>query len=325
MEAVSVVLEVLDDHGRVAARHRLQLADGNAVTLGRAVDCDIMLDDSHVAARHASLRLADDGVRITDLGSVNGITLNGKRTHGTSDALLTTPELQLGRTRLRVRTSAETLAPEKADVESWRLGSLLWLSALGAVLVYGATAYDAWLRAPDNLSPVIGEGWLGMTAVLAVWISAWTLLGRINSGEWRWALNAAVCLVALAVSDVVLRLVGVLVFATQSTHSESLTLILTALVVATAGYAQLRAVTRVRPRRLAVIAAVVTLVAFGATTWFSSQRSARNVDSVEPMATLYPPALRLVKGSDPEALFARAAALREEAERKRSVALTQEP
>lgn len=322
-----VVVEVLDGHGRVAHRHRLQLpASGLPITIGRAISCDVILDDSHVAAHHASLRVDTNGaVHVSDLASVNGITLNGKHAHGVSDALLEDPELQLGRTRLRIRIGAETLAPEKPDPESWRRGPLLWVMSIAAVVVYAYAAFEQWLPAPDNLTPAIGEEWLSQTALLAFWISGWTLLGRINSGEWRWMLNTAICLVALAVSELGSRLINLLVFAFQGTHGPALALMGAALLVAATGYAQLRAVTRVQPQRLAIIVALITCVSFGGTYWFSSQRLARNVDNVDSFETIFPPALRLVQGSDPELLFRRAGDLRKDADEKRKVALTQEP
>jgi pSer/pThr/pTyr-binding forkhead associated (FHA) protein len=52
---------------------------GNRVLLGRSRDCDIRLDDPNVSRRHAELRRADSGWEIVDLGSTNGIKVNGRR------------------------------------------------------------------------------------------------------------------------------------------------------------------------------------------------------------------------------------------------------
>jgi len=46
--------------------------------IGRAAECDIRLDDSGVSRRHAEVRYADGKVGIVDLGSTNGIAVNGK-------------------------------------------------------------------------------------------------------------------------------------------------------------------------------------------------------------------------------------------------------
>lgn len=60
---------------------RLVVPAGGAV-LGRSRECDIVLDDSGISRRHAELRPHDDGWKIEDLGSTNGLRVNGRRVHG---------------------------------------------------------------------------------------------------------------------------------------------------------------------------------------------------------------------------------------------------
>jgi hypothetical protein len=47
------------------------------ITLGRAVDCDVVLNDPTVSKRHAELRREGTDVLIVDLGSTNGTKVNG--------------------------------------------------------------------------------------------------------------------------------------------------------------------------------------------------------------------------------------------------------
>ncbi len=49
------------------------------VTIGRMADCDIVLKDKGASRRHAQLRVDDDVVTLTDLGSTNGTRLNGQQ------------------------------------------------------------------------------------------------------------------------------------------------------------------------------------------------------------------------------------------------------
>jgi pSer/pThr/pTyr-binding forkhead associated (FHA) protein len=49
------------------------------VVLGRSRDCDIQLSDANVSRRHAELRQEGASYWIVDLGSTNGIEVNGKR------------------------------------------------------------------------------------------------------------------------------------------------------------------------------------------------------------------------------------------------------
>ncbi|HVW81189.1 MAG TPA: DUF3662 and FHA domain-containing protein [Mycobacteriales bacterium] len=51
----------------------------HAVTvIGRASECDVRLEDPGVSRKHAEIRYSDGRVGIVDLGSTNGITVNGQ-------------------------------------------------------------------------------------------------------------------------------------------------------------------------------------------------------------------------------------------------------
>jgi hypothetical protein len=45
--------------------------------IGRAADSDVRVDDPGVSRRHAELRYADGDVELIDLGSTNGVSVNG--------------------------------------------------------------------------------------------------------------------------------------------------------------------------------------------------------------------------------------------------------
>jgi hypothetical protein len=68
------------------------------VVLGRSRDCDVRVDDANVSRRHAEIRQENGAFWIVDLGSTNGIEVNGRRT---DRAKLTGDErIVLGRTDL---------------------------------------------------------------------------------------------------------------------------------------------------------------------------------------------------------------------------------
>jgi hypothetical protein len=58
---------------------RRNVLSGSRVVLGRSREADIVLQDPNVSRRHAELRRDDGGWQIVDLGSTNGIKVNGRR------------------------------------------------------------------------------------------------------------------------------------------------------------------------------------------------------------------------------------------------------
>ena len=50
--------------------------------LGRSRDCDVVLDDANVSRRHAEVRPSGGSWIVNDLGSTNGIKVNGRRVDG---------------------------------------------------------------------------------------------------------------------------------------------------------------------------------------------------------------------------------------------------
>jgi hypothetical protein len=72
---------------------------GARVVLGRSRDCDIQLDDPNTSRRHAEVRRDGDAWVIVDLGSTNGIKVNGSRV--AEAELHPGDEVTLGLVRLR--------------------------------------------------------------------------------------------------------------------------------------------------------------------------------------------------------------------------------
>ena len=74
------------DHRRGAAKLRLDgraelLGSGGAV-LGRSRDADVIVEDPNVSRRHAEVRPSGGSWIVRDLGSTNGVKVNGRRIQG---------------------------------------------------------------------------------------------------------------------------------------------------------------------------------------------------------------------------------------------------
>lgn len=64
--------------------HEVLLSPGHW-RIGRDPACEVRIDDESVSRRHASLRVFDDRVELTDHGSRNGVRVNGERVYGTRE------------------------------------------------------------------------------------------------------------------------------------------------------------------------------------------------------------------------------------------------
>jgi len=64
----------------VSLHDRRYLLDGPIAVLGRSRESDCVIDDQNVSRRHAELRRSSSGDwQIVDLGSTNGVKVNGRR------------------------------------------------------------------------------------------------------------------------------------------------------------------------------------------------------------------------------------------------------
>jgi pSer/pThr/pTyr-binding forkhead associated (FHA) protein len=94
-----------DNNGRLRCWIRVgsreyELRPGQTV-VGRHDSCHIALDDALASRRHALLHLDAEKLTVEDLGSVNGVLINGKRIRK-SDRLVDGDELKLGNQLLHV-------------------------------------------------------------------------------------------------------------------------------------------------------------------------------------------------------------------------------
>ena len=154
---IRAVVDVLDRDGKARVTLPVQRWP---VTVGRAVTCDIVLDDPYVAAVHATLTELDGGALQLMVGeTVNGAWLKKKRiAAGERIGLAAGDVVQVGGTRLRVRRAGDALSPERPWVPE-ASGSVR-TALLLALLFSAGNAVELWLhddpggRATDYL-PVL--------------------------------------------------------------------------------------------------------------------------------------------------------------------------
>jgi hypothetical protein len=58
--------------------NRYPIVPGVVLQIGRMADCHIVVNDTNVSRRHAEVHVERDGIRLVDLGSLNGTKVNGR-------------------------------------------------------------------------------------------------------------------------------------------------------------------------------------------------------------------------------------------------------
>lgn len=204
------LVEVLDREGRVL---RGVPVAAWPVTIGRAIDNDIVLDDPHVAAHHARLEPATPATPTTPtataatielqvLPGLNGAQVGRRRLP--AGACLTMPAGEqgfvLGATKLRLRLAGEALAPERPLARAAPRAVTLLLAALlwGWMLAGFAIQIDPGSRFTDWLVPVVV-----VPFALAGWCVLWALASKLFQHRFEFWAHLAVAARGLLVMELV--------------------------------------------------------------------------------------------------------------------------
>jgi len=287
------LMEAFDRHGALLARAPITRWP---VTVGRGLDCDLVLDDPFVAPTHLRIDRQEEApraVQVEVLHTRNGVRLlrrhyaQGERFDWPGD----TP-IDLGHTHVALRLADAPIADEQA-LPRFPWSTVATTAAL-MVLVLAAALGSAWLEARDAsqyLKAVPGM-LLGLLASLGVWSGAWAVASKVFGGQLRfWRHVRIACTAALAVDAV--HLVANFVAFTFSLESFSrFASVLVALVLAGALYAHL---STVLPRRRVGLAwALAALVAVGLPSWLGAQwLNNMRLSNKLYMSSLFPPGLRV--------------------------------
>ncbi len=202
---MALIVEVLDARSDdVRAWHRLA---GERLSLGRAYDNDVVLDDPYVEAHHARIERDGTGTFVLrDLGSVNGLVgADGVR----RPELPTTPgtTARVGHTTIRFQDSEAPLAAAIPDRRGPRTGLRLpaWVDTpVGQLgISAGALVVILWLSwlgtyqrsATSELTDLA----LGLMFALILWAGIWSVAGRIVTHRFRFLGHLAIAFAVLAV------------------------------------------------------------------------------------------------------------------------------
>ena len=303
-------------HHDVAGRYRFSDVP---ITVGRAYDNDVIVDDPHVAAHHLRITRGENGNLIAeDLGSINGLYVDRARKPTKEVTLDAGHELSIGGTVLRVRTAAHEVPAETPMLR----GLPYWPSAILCITgVFALAALDLWLsetqepKAIRYFTPL-----LILTVAIVVWTTVWSVLTRVFVGRPRFGRHFLIVAAGLLGYSLYSQLAEIGAFAVSWTALANSSYIVAWLFLGGIVFAHLLVVNRAR-RPLKLIIAVI-LAAAGISMQTLKQGEFRsNYGQPVVLNRLEPPALRLVSPQREAAFFADAAKIRASLDKAR----TEEP
>jgi hypothetical protein len=302
-------------------RHRDQVqrqrVEGRVVRVGRAWDNDLVLDDPHVAAHHARIERDDDGRWFAhDLGSTNGLQVDGRRGRTRVAEFVPGAAVRIGHTVVRLHRASDAVA---AELPLGRRSP--WPFAIGGVLALVAlVTLEGWLgqTGPAKLLPFVTAN-VTIVLVLLVWSGAWALASRLAAGHPRLGAHLLVAVVALLVFDLYDVAGDLLSFALAWPGPARATWVAAWIALAATCFAHLRVIgaRRLRLKALAVAALAALALATHALRVSDWRSEYGRTALVEQLA---PPGVRLVAPESTDAFLAAATALRTDLDEARTQA-----
>ncbi len=303
-------------HHDVAARYRFI---DTPITVGRAYDNDVVVDDPHVAAHHLRITRSENGALVAeDLDSLNGLYVDRVRQKRKEVTLDEGHELRIGATVLRVRTATHEVPAE----QPMKHGLAYWPSAIACIVgVFALAALDLWLsetaepKAIRYFTPL-----LILTVAVTVWTTAWSVVTRVFTGHARFGLHFLIVAAGLLAYSVYSQIAEVGAFAWSWTSLATTSYVIAWLALGGICFAHLLAINRARRPLKVIIAAVLAAAGIAMQTLKQNEYRSTYGQPVT-LNRLEPPALRMVAPQHEAAFFTDSTALRPKLDKAR----TEEP
>lgn len=309
------LIDVMDGD---VARHSLPVfadAEGGAtVRIGRSLACDLVLDDPHLAAEHAELRIEASPVgRLSLLPSLNGGWAGSHPLRaGTTVDWVADAVLQLGHTRLRLRHAAAALAPEAPPVQT---PSHRWVhrAALPLLLLLSLVWFlaEVWLRVdPGSTSTEYTRPVMALALAMVLWAGFWSLLTQVFQRRFPFGVHLKRTLVVVLAAALGEELLTALAFVLSwpALHTLNAWIGPFALAGLTVWQGQLALPRRQRWVRALALSGLALWLAMSWVTEEGAQYRWRS----PYMATMLPPAWRLAPLEPVDSLLEEAARLEPE-------------
>ncbi len=314
-------VEILSRHREVAARFRIAGAEAR---IGRGYDNDVVVDDPYVAARHLRVFRDDNGQLVgEDLGSANGVFLDGGGARLARVVIDGTKPIRIGQTLLRIRDAAYAVEPERPVPARPRLLPVV-LAVVLSVVILAIEVLNVWVaetaetRTSTYLAPL-----LIIASWVLIWVGGWALIARVFSGRTHFLRNLLIALTGALLFSLYYDFARVAAFAWTWPGPLEVEYVVMWVVVAAVCFLHLREIGRTR----LVLKGVLVAALFGIVIAVQAlQRSEAFFASGRPSLAhqLLPPSMRLTPLRDEDTFFADIAKLKAELNKDRARAIARD-
>ena len=299
---MELIVEIINRSGRVLERCKL---NGEKISIGRAYDNCLILDDLSVSQHHISIETGvGHDFLINDLDSVNGLMYQGKNVKG-SVLLNSGDEFVLGKTHLRIykldHPVKETVILDSVDgAVNFFSRNLVVIAALALATLLAVL--DVWNGVIEGQKTQDLFETISALYIVAIAVALfWGLIGRVVKHEMFFKTQLSLILLYIAFALCIQFMHQVVLFNSLNyVISTTIYVIVECVVLATLFWLNLRIATNQANIQRWVSAGIlsVSIVMFS----LSAEPFNRINFSESPnfVSVLKPPSLRIVSGIDLE-------------------------
>lgn len=315
METLAI-LEILGRQGEVIRSERLAQFP---VTLGRAYDNDVIINDPYLAAHHIRIESDEKGFKAIDLGSGSGMHRTGVKAHQNEILLDGDTVLRLGHTQLRLRDRNYVVPPEQISSpdRSFRHPWMFGLALVALVAFFWLETYLFSVSTAQEFKAV-GAPRVMLVAKLLVWVAICSGIGKLMSGKGQFFLHGAIACLGLVAWRLTEFLVSLGAFAFSWPALEQYSSLVLGLVLGGVIYRHISLVARTHRGSRVMVSLLLALVLSIGYWAYSRPAEKEGWGVAEHHVKLWPGVTLVAAGIPVDAFFAKTEALRREVEAKRN-------
>ena len=310
-------VEILSRHRDVAARFHIA---GDEAHIGRGYDNDVIIDDPYVAARHLRVFRDESGRLIADdAGSKNGLFLDRDSTRRTRVIIEPECPIRIGHTYVRIRDATYAVPLERLTGARTQTWPALIAAGLGVALLAVEVLFVWMMQTGEPRASAYLTTLLFVAGAALAWVSVWTVLSRIFSGQGRFAQNLLIALSGFLLISLFREFAQIAAFAFTWPAAVNYEYVMQWCIVAVACFLHLRETGQSRLVLKGAVIATLLVLAISVQTVLRSE-ALSDFGGQSAVRRLMPPAFRLAPVRDESDFFAEIERLKAGLDRDRNQA-----